>query len=424
MSHTPLLLQLVVILATARLCGLLLRYVGQPPVIGEMAAGLLLGPIVLGAAFPGFHAELFAPDSLPALSSLSTLGLVLFMFIVGAELRAPEGVRSQLRTAGWVGVLSVLLPMAMGIGIAPLLHPTLAPAGVGFWPFALFMAAAMSITAFPIMARILKERGMTHTRIGRLSLSAAAIADVFAWIMLALVVALIGSGEGAVGFLKTTLGLVLLCAVVFGGLRPLFGWLLRRYAADGQPAGMVLAALLIGVFACAAITQWLHLHPVFGAFLFGACLPRDDRLLRSLIERLEHLAIIVLMPIFFALAGLSTTGDAFVGAGLGALGLILAAAVLGKIIGGAAGARMGGFTWRDSLAVGSLMNARALMELIVIKVGLDAGLIGPELFTMLLVMAILTTVMTGPLLTLFAGNREKAPAAGASSDTADFNRPG
>ncbi len=423
MSHTPLLLQLVVILATARLCGLLLRHVGQPPVIGEMAAGLLLGPIVLGAAFPGFHAELFAPDSLPALSSLSTLGLVLFMFIVGVELRAPEGVRAQLRTAGWVGVLSVLLPMALGIAIAPLLHPTLAPAGVGFWPFALFMAAAMSITAFPIMARILKERGMTHTRIGRLSLSAAAIADVFAWIMLALVVALIGSGEGAVGFLKTTVGLVLLCALVFGGLRPLFGWLLRRYAADGQPAGMVLAALLIGVFACAAVTQWLHLHPVFGAFLFGACLPRDDRLLRSLIERLEHLAIIVLMPIFFALAGLSTTGDAFVGAGLGALGLILAAAVLGKIIGGAAGARMGGFGWRDSLAVGSLMNARALMELIVIKVGLDAGVIGPQLFTMLLVMAILTTVMTGPLLTLFAG-REKAPAAGASSDTADFNRPG
>ncbi len=408
MPHSPLLLQLVVILATARLCGLLLRHLGQPPVIGEMAAGIVLGPIVLGSVFPQFHATLFSADSLPALSSLSMLGLVLFMFIVGLELRAPEGVRAQLRSAGWVGVLSVLAPMALGIGIAPWLHPAMAPAGVGFWPFALFMAAAMSITAFPIMARILKERGMTHTRIGQLSLSAAAIADVFAWIMLALVVALIGSGEGFAGFARTTLGLVVLCGVMFAAVRPLFAWLLRRHAADGQPSGMVLAALLVGVFASAATTQWLHLHPVFGAFLFGACLPRDDRLLRTLIERVEHLAIIVLMPIFFALAGLNTTADAFVGAGLGALALIMLAAVLGKVLGGAAGARIGGFGWRDSFAVGSLMNARALMELIVIKVGLDAGLIGQELFTLLLVMAIATTVMTGPLLTLFSGKRGQA----------------
>ncbi|WP_225765756.1 cation:proton antiporter [Stenotrophomonas sp. Marseille-Q4652] len=408
MPHSPLLLQLVVILATARLCGLLLRHLGQPPVIGEMAAGIVLGPIVLGSVFPQFHATLFSADSLPALSSLSMLGLVLFMFIVGLELRAPEGVRAQLRSAGWVGILSVLAPMALGICIAPWLHPAMAPAGVGFWPFALFMAAAMSITAFPIMARILKERGMTHTRIGQLSLSAAAIADVFAWIMLALVVALIGSGEGFAGFARTTLGLVVLCGVMFAAVRPLFAWLLRRHAADGQPSGMVLAALLVGVFASAATTQWLHLHPVFGAFLFGACLPRDDRLLRAMIERVEHLAIIVLMPIFFALAGLNTTADAFVGAGLGALALIMLAAVLGKVLGGAAGARIGGFGWRDSFAVGSLMNARALMELIVIKVGLDAGLIGQELFTLLLVMAIATTVMTGPLLTLFSGKRGQA----------------
>ena len=410
MAHSPLLLQLVIILATARVCGLLLRFVGQPPVIGEMAAGIILGPIVFGALFPEFHAELFATASLPALSSLSMLGLVLFMFIVGAELRAPDGVRAQVKAAGLVGVLSVIFPMAAGIAISPLLHPTLAPDGVGFWPFALFMAAAMSITAFPILARILKERDMTHTRLGRLALSSAAIADVFAWIMLALVVALIGSGEGYLGFIKTTLGLLVMAAVVFGALRPLYGWLLRTHAPGGHPTLMVLAAIMIGAFACAAVTEWLGLHAVFGAFLFGACLPRDDRLLKYLVERVEYLAIVVLMPIFFALAGLNTTGDAFVGAGLGALALILAAAVIGKLAGGAVGARLVGYGWRDSLAVGSLMNARALMELIVIKVGLDAGLIGPELFTMLLVMAILTTVMTGPLLTLFA-RRNPQPVA-------------
>ncbi|HKN78284.1 MAG TPA: cation:proton antiporter [Lysobacter sp.] len=395
-----LLLQLVVILVVARACGLLLKYLGQPAVIGEMAAGLVLGPIVFGALAPEVHASLFAKGSLAGLSSLSMLGLVLFMFIVGAELRAPEGVRAQVKAAGYVGVLGVVLPMAAGLAIAPFLHP-LAPAGVGFWPFALFMAAAMSITAFPVMARILKDRGMTQTRLGRLSLGSAAIADVFAWIMLAVVVALTGGGSGS--FVRTLVGMVVLAAVVFGALRPLYAWLLRTYAPGGEPSQMLLAAMLVGALGCAALTEWLGLHAVFGAFLFGACLPRDDRLLRCLVERLEYVAIVLLMPIFFALAGLSTTPDAFVGAGIGALLLVLAAAVFGKVLGGAIGARLAGYGWRDSFATGALMNARGLMELIVMKVGLDAGLIGPSLFTMLLVMALVTTLMTSPLLTLFAG---------------------
>ena len=405
MPHSILLLQLVVILATARGLGLLLRYFGQPPVIGEMAAGIVLGPIVFGALAPGLHAQLFAKESLAALGSLSQLGLVLFMFIVGAELRAPDGVRAQVKAAGIVGVLSVLLPMALGITIAPALYPQLAPPGVGFWPFALFMAAAMAITAFPILARILKERDLTHTPIGRLALSSAAIADVLAWIMLALVVALITSKTGWIGFWRTLIGLLAIAAVVFVLLRPLFARLLARHATDGRPDGMVLAALLIGAFACAAATDWLGLHAVFGAFLFGACLPRDDRLMHTLIERIEHTAVIVLMPIFFALAGLNTTPDAFVGTGGFALLLILLAAVAGKVFGGAAGARIAGYGWRESFAVGSLMNARALMELIVIKVGLDAGVIGNSVFTMLMVMAILTTVMTTPMLSLFAGRK-------------------
>jgi Kef-type K+ transport system membrane component KefB len=400
MTLSPLFLQLVVILVVARTCGLLLKFLGQPAVIGEMAAGIVLGPIVFGALAPDLHATLFAKESLSALSSLSMLGLVLFMFIVGVELRAPDGVRAQVKAAGMVGLLGVLLPMAAGIAIAPWLHP-LAPAGVGFWPFALFMAAAMSITAFPVMARILKDRGMTQTRLGRLALSSAAIADAFAWIMLAVVVALIGGGSD--GFLRTTIGMAVLSALVFVVLRPFYGWLLRKYAPSGEPSQMLLAALLIGALGCAGLTEWLGLHAVFGAFLFGACLPRDDRLLRCLVERLEYLAIVLLMPIFFALAGLSTTPDAFAGAGIGALLLVLGAAVIGKVFGGAFGARLAGYGWRDSFATGALMNARGLMELIVMKVGLDAGLIGPSLFTMLLVMAIVTTVMTGPMLTWFAG---------------------
>lgn len=413
MGHMPhLLLQLAIILATARLLALVLSRLGQPPVIGEMIAGIVLGPIVFGLLAPETHAWLFPRGQVASLEGLSQIGLVLFMFVVGAELRAPGGARARIVAAGWVGVLGVLLPMALGFAIAPMLHARFAPEGVGFWPFALFMAASMAITAFPIMARILKERAMTRTPIGQLSLASAAIADVLAWIMLAFVVALISSHGGWGAFASTLIGLVVIAGVGFGIVRPLVARFLARYAKDGRPGGAVLGALLIGTFAMAAATEWLGLHPVFGAFLFGACLPRDDRLLETLIERIEHVAVLVLMPVFFALAGLSTTPDAFTGAGLPALLLILAAAVVGKVLGAGGGARIAGLGWREAGAVGSLMNARALMELIVMKVGLDAGVIGFEIFTMLMIMAIVTTLMTTPMLTLFMRRGDAAAPAG------------
>jgi Kef-type K+ transport system membrane component KefB len=410
-----LLLQLVIILGAARLLGLALRYVGQPAVIGEMAAGIVLGPIVFGAVAPELHAHIFEPASRGALEGLSQLGLVLFMFIVGAELRVPTGVRAQLAASCWVGVLSVLLPMALGLAIAVPLYAVVSVPGVAFWPFALFMASAMSITAFPVMARILKDRGMTQTTVGRLAMTSAAVADVLAWILLALVVVLASSAQDWNALLRQIVGVLLLSAVIFGLLRPLVAWLLARYASDGRPAGALLAALLIGTFACAWGTGYLGVHPVFGAFLFGTCLPRDARLLQALIERIEHVAVLVLMPVFFALAGLNTTSNAFVGAGLGSLGLILAAAIIGKIAGAGIGARICGQPWRESLAVGSLMNARGLMELIVMKVGLDIGVIGQQLFTMLLVMAIVTTVMASPLLTLFSRAASPATESGRAA---------
>lgn len=411
MSTITLLLQLIVILATARLCGWVLRYVGQPSVVGEMAAGFMLGPVVMGALFPSQHAQLFDKSLLAGLSSLSTLGLVLFMFVVGLEIRAHQGVKAQLKAAGYVGLFSVLAPMALGLAIAPVLHPSLAPAGVGFWPFALYVAAALSITAFPVMARILKDRGMTQTPFGQLSLGAAAVVDVFAWILLAFVVALVGAGEGYTGLLKTAGGTAVVVAFIYFVLKPAFTWLLHTYAPEGELSTTVLGALMIGLLGCALLTEWLHLHAVFGAFLFGACLPRDDRLLHSLAQRIEPISIVVLMPLLFALAGLGTTASAFSGASFGVMLLVLVVAAVGKIAGGTAGARMAGYGWRNSLATGALMNARGLMELIVMKIGLDAGLIGPELFTMLLVMAIVTTAMTGPLINLLMGRRAPQPAA-------------
>lgn len=396
-----LLFQIAVVLVAARTCGVLLARLGQPPVIGEMAAGILLGPIVFGAALPDLHASLFPDASLPGLSALATLGLVLFMFVIGVEMRAPEGARSQVLAAARVAGLSALLPFGLALAVAPLLHRALAPEDVDFWAFALYLGVALSVTAFPVLARILKDRRMQHTAIGRLALSAAALLDVGAWIALALLVALAGGG-GYGSLLQTLAGLALLLVLMFGVLKPLFAGLLRRHASDGRPSGTVLAALLVGLFACAAATEWLHLHAVFGAFLFGACLPRDDRLMHALVERIEHLALVLLMPLFFALAGMGTTADAFTATGAGALVLILAVAVGGKLVGGGIGARLSGYSTRDSLAVGSLMNARGMIELIVMKVGLDAGLIGPEMFTLLLVVALVTTLMTGPLLALCA----------------------
>lgn len=400
MGHPLLLVQLLVIIVASRLLAWLLRWLGQPAVVGEMLAGLALGPLLLGALAPAWQASLFPPDSLGALQSLSTLGLVLFMTVVGAELRVPTGGR-LLRPAGWIGGLAFVLPGVLALGISPWLFRGYAPAGVSYGPFAMFMATACAITALPVMARIVKERGLTDSLPGRLGIAAAAVADVLAWVALALVVALISAHGDWLPFWRTMGGLVLLLGVAWFLLRPSCAWLLGRHAPDGHASGAVLAFLLAGAIGCAAITEWLGLHAVFGAFLFGLCLPRDDRLLQGLIERVEHVTLATLLPVFFVLAGLSTTAQLLsADAGL-ALALVLAVSILGKLIGGTAGAHLSGQGWRDSLAIGALMNARGMMELIVIKVGLDAGVITPAMFTILLVMAIVTTMMTTPMVMAF-----------------------
>lgn len=405
MSTTLLLLvQLLLILLVARICGAALKPFGQPPVIGEMAAGLLLGPIVFGAWLPEWRGTLFAPSALPALSGLATLGVALFMFVVGLELRAPEGPRSQIRSALLIGLLGILVPLVLGLSISPWLHEPYAPRGVDFWPFALFIAAALSVTAFPVLARILRDRGLTRSTPGRLALGAALIDDGCVWVFLAVVLAISGGVSGA-DVLRTILGAIILVAVAFLLLKPLYARWLRSGTSDAEPPSSLLIRVLIGLLACSAFAEWIGLHPVFGAFLFGVCLPRDERLLRFLTPRIEPLSVVLLMPVLFAVAGQNTTSAAFVGAGLGAFALILLVAIAGKLIGCVTGARLSGHGWHDSLAVGSLMNARGLMELIVIKIGFDAGLIGPELFTMLFGMTVITTVMASPLLSLFYGRR-------------------
>jgi Kef-type K+ transport system membrane component KefB len=408
---TLLLVQLAAILGAARLCGMLLQRVGQPPVIGEMAAGLLLGPIAFGAWLPDLHGALFAPASLPPLSGLANIGVVLFMFIVGVELRAPEGTKAQVRSSVTVGLSGIALPLLLGLAAAPWLYPRFAPHGIGFWPFALFIAAAMSVTAFPVLARILKDRNMTRTPAGRLALGAAVIDDATVWIFLAVVLTLTGgNAHGGVGF--TAVGALVLIAVVFGALRPAFARLLKPRARDGRYAPTALVWVLIGVLACAAAAEWIGLHAIFGAFLFGICLPREDRLLEHLAGRIEPLAITLLMPVLFAVAGQATSPSVFAGTGIAGFALVIGVAVLGKLVGCTLGARLSGHDWRDSLTVGSLMNARGLMELVVIKIGLDSGVIGPDLFTLLFGMTLVTTFMASPMVAWFHRERRAAGAAG------------
>ena len=364
-----------------------------------MLAGIVLGPLVFGCLSPHWQAALFPLDSLAALEGLSELGLVLFMFVVGAELRLPGGARRHLGASGAIGLACVLLPCALGLAIAPFLHSRFAPQGVAFWPFALFMAASLSITAFPVMARILKERGMTESAEGRLALTSAAFDNVFAGFVIAL--ALISSRTDWERFAFTLGGSLVLVGFAIWILRPALARGFERYADNGRPTPAMLCLLLILVFAAAAATRALGLHEVFGAFLIGAILPRDNRLLACLVERIEHLAVIVLMPVFFALAGLHMSADAFSGTGWLALGLVLVAAMAGKVVGGALGARHAGLAWPQALSVGALMNARGLMELIIMKIGLDLGVIDGAIFTMLMIMAVATTLMTTPLLALF-----------------------
>ncbi|MGY1410568.1 cation:proton antiporter [Luteimonas sp. A611] len=408
-----LLLQLVLVLAAAKLCGAVLRHFGQPPVIGEMAAGLVLGPLVFGAWAPQVHAAVFPAASLPMLAGLGTLGVSLFMFIIGAELRAPEGSARQVRAAISIGGFGIVLPFALGLAIAPSLYRAFAPDGVGYWPFAMFIAAAISVTAFPVLARILKDRGLTRSTPGRLALAAGLVNDGVVWIFLAAVLALAGGGSAG-GVALTVAGAVALVVVTFGLLKPVYARLLRPATLDGEPRASALTPVLLGLLACAAFAEWIGLHAIFGAFLFGTCLPRDDRLLHWFARRIEPLAIGLLMPVMFVVAGQGATPDAFGSAGIGAFGLILLVAIAGKVVGCAAGARLNGYGWRDSLAVGSLMNARGLMELIVIKIGYDAGLIGPALFTMLFAVTLVTTVMASPLVRLlYRGQHADAADAGA-----------
>jgi len=382
-----LLLQVAAILAACRLLHGIAGRVGQPPVIGEIVAGLLLGPSFFGWIAPVLYARLFPAASLPALNELSQIGLVLFMFLVGLHLDLTE-VRALRRVAGLAGLLSIAVPFSLGLALAPSLHHL--AAATPTLPFSLLVAIAMSITAFPVLARILADQKLSATKLGHIAIACAALNDVLAWSILALVVAISRSEEGS------PLGpFVVLMVYIFGMfavIRPVLRWFAGRI-----PVASELSIMLIFVFLSSAITELAGFHALFGAFLAGVIWPRRNSGSDSIAAKIEPLATTLLIPLFFSYTGLRTDVGSL-GANLGLTMLVIALAIAGKVGGAFTGARIAKFDVRNSLALGVLLNTRGLVELIVLNVGLDLGLLSPALFSMMVIMALVTTVITTPLL--------------------------
>jgi Kef-type K+ transport system membrane component KefB len=395
MHVVQLLCQIGAILLAGRLLGRLMRRLGQPTVIAEILAGILLGPSLLGVISPGALDALFPAASLPVLGMTAQLGLVFFMFLVGLEFD-PSLLRGQGRSSVAISNAGIIVPFVLGAIASIPLHATLAPAGVSRIAFGLFLGAAMSVTAFPVLARILAERRLIRTRVGALALAAAAVDDVTAWCMLAFVVAV--AGAAGVGPALQTTGLAIVYVLVMWKVvRPM----LARIGPRGGLAvsSDTIAFVFLVLLASAAVTEWIGIHALFGAFLLGAIIPRDRGLHTVLVEKIEDFVTIVLLPLFFAYSGLRTQIGLLDDptAWWTTLGIITVACV-GKFGGTAAAARLTGLDLRSSAAIGVLMNTRGLMELVVLNIGLDLGVISTELFAMMVIMALVTTWITSPLL--------------------------
>jgi Kef-type K+ transport system membrane component KefB len=397
-------MQLIIIIIASRICAYLFKKIGQPAVMGEIVAGIILGPSLLGMLIPGFTDTIFPASSLGNLHMLSQIGLILFMFVIGMELDI-NVVKRKAGTAFMISHASIVLPYALGVLLSYFLYSRFAPTNIPFYAFSLFIGVALSITAFPVLARIIQERDMTGTKVGIIALTAAAAGDITVWCVLAFVIA-ITRAASLTGALYTILLTIVYIALMLGIVRPFLKRLVARQVKNNLIERSTLAIIFVMLLGSAYCCELIGIHALFGAFMGGIVMPQQWSFRKALMHKIEDVALVLLLPLFFVFTGLRTQ--------LGLLNnsslwisciLITTVAIIGKLGGSAIAAKLTGESTKESIAIGALMNTRGLVELVVLNIGYDMGILSPAVFTMMVIMALVTTFMTSPILNWL--NRQK-----------------
>lgn len=403
-----LLFQIITIVLVARIFGWIFRKIGQPSVIGEIIAGIVLGPSLFGLYFPGMKESLFPTESIGNLQLLSQIGLILFMFVIGMELDL-KALKNKANEAVVISHASIVIPFALGVGLSYFIYPNFVPQhtdtvtkaivfDIPFLSFSLFMGIAMSITAFPVLARIVQERGIHKTRLGSIVITCAAADDITAWCLLAVVIAIVKAGSFVSSLYVIALSLCYVLMMLFV-VKPFLKRIGDLYGKKDNIKKSVVAIFLLTLIVSSYLTEIIGIHALFGAFMMGAIMPDISKFRNVFIEKVEDVSLILLLPLFFVFTGLRTEIGLINEPYLWKItGFIILVAVAGKFFGSALAAKFVGQSWRDSLTIGALMNTRGLMELIVLNIGLELGVLSPKIFTMMVIMALVTTFMTGPTL--------------------------
>ena len=407
-----LILQVAVIVLVSYVVGSMFRRLRQPHVMGEMVAGIMLGPSLFGWIAPGAAGMLFPPESIGALSALSQVGLILFMFLVGLSTR-PGELRNHGNAAVLTSHASIVAPFVLAAILSLFLYPRLSDDSVSFPAFALFMGAAMAVTAFPVLARILTERDMLKTKVGTLAIACAAVDDVTGWCILAYIVILVRASDAALPVWIAPVGLSVFAAFMVFYVRRKLRVFETAFLDRGTLTTGALTAMLLVMLASALVTEALGIHLLFGAFLAGAIMPKNATFVAHVRDKIEAVTLVLLLPLFFALTGLRTRIDLISGAEMWLYcALIIAVAIAGKLGGSMVAARVAGMSWREAGVVGVLLNTRGLMEIVILNVGLDIRVISPALFSMMVIMALVTTFMTSPALDALRASWATSPAGG------------
>ncbi len=400
------LIQIIIVLGLSRIFSRIFRKMGQPSVIGEIFAGIALGPSLIGYFFPEFSNIFFPKESLAYIKILSQIGLLVFMFIIGMELDVGI-LKRQASQAVFISHTSIIFPFMLGTILAYFLFEKYAPEGVSFLSFGLFMGISLSITAFPVLARIIQEKGLSKTPLGIITLTCAAVDDISAWCILALIIAIVHAGTMLISVFVLVLSVVFV-AIMVSYVQPLLNRMSKIYVSKEIIGKGVITALILIMLCSAVVSEGIGIHALFGAFLAGVIMPTNTKLRQVLTEKFEDFSMIFLLPLFFAYTGIRTK--------IGLLNewehvftciYIIILATIGKLIGSMFAARFVGHSWKESFAIGTLMNTRGLMELIVLNIGYDLGVISPTIFVMMVIMALVTTFATGPLLNLVIDDFKK-----------------